>query len=47
MRLLLFSMFVILMASCCPAKQACCKKTEKVEKTCTKTEKDKCCDKHK
>ena len=35
------------MVSCSTPKQGCCKKTEKVEKTCTKTEKDKCCDKHK
>ena len=47
MRVLLFSVCLVLMASCSTPKQACCKKTEKVEKTCTKTEKDKCCDKHK
>jgi hypothetical protein len=47
MRLFLFSMFVILMASCTTAKQTCCKTPEKTTKNCEKVEKDKCCDKHK
>ena len=42
MRLFLFGVFVVLMASCCPAKKSCCKKAEK---TCHKVEKDSSCHK--
>lgn len=38
MRLFLFAICISLLASCCPAKKSCCQKTEKVEKTCTKSD---------
>ena len=45
MKLLLFILSLVFMISCSPIKQTCCKKVEKTEKTCQKTEKDKCCKK--
>lgn len=38
MRLFLFVICIVVLASCCPAKKSCCQKVEVKEKHCTKSD---------